>query len=345
MIRSYKLTPEDLDKCVEFAVKMFKKGSTTNRVTGERRGLGKMIDDWVGGKAVEIGIKNILESYSEEKRLGLDFEIYGQGKRPDKPDIIRVTDREGSERSPRLFIEIKNYGEGERWVGLREEQLKTIQQVTQGRLDTAYLVYGQIDIDPSVRGKLADFLGAYFKEALNEDHKRISETFAEIEKFYVKIRYIVSVADLNDRGVWFDPQRDYLLETELFEPAVRARSNMTPVPILNGRIPHEDYGGKPYPDNIGDLVVSSGEIEMYKVNNPNSSSYLVRALSDSEIFNEVLGSYKLSKGLTYKFKLGPAGRNDKIYHRSLWISERRVKELFGSEKTVKSYAKKIMRDI
>ena len=345
MISSYQLTPEDLDKCVEFAVEMFKKGSTTNRVTGERRGLGKMIDDWVGGKAVEIGVKNILESCSEEKRLGLDFEIYPQGKRPDKPDIIRVTDRDGNERTPRLFIEIKNYGEGERWVGLREEQLNTIQNITEKNLNTAYLIYGQIIPNKSTGGKLADFLGAYFKEALNEDHRRISEPFAEIGNFYVNIRYIMSAADLSNRGVWFDPQRDYLLGTELFEPAVRVRSNMTPVPILNRTIPHEDYGGKPYPDNIGDLVVSSGEIEMYKVSNPNSSSYLVRALSDSEIFNGVLGSYKLSKGLTYKLKLGPAGRNDKIYKRSLWVSDRRAKELFGSEETVKSYAEKIMRDI
>jgi hypothetical protein len=345
MISSYKLTPEDLDKCVAFAVDMFKKGSTTNRLTGERRGLGKMIDDWVGGKAVEIGAENILESLSAEKKLILDFRMYNQGEAADKPDIIKVIDGDGRERDPNLYIEIKNYGEGERWVGLREEQLKTIQQVTQGRLDTAYLVYGQIDIDPSAGGKLADLLGAYFKEALDEGHRRISEPFAEIDKFSVKIRYIMSVEELNSMGAWFYPKENYLLETDLFVLPKRIGQQRIPVTLSDGKIPYEDYGGKPYPDNIGDLTVQSGQIEMFRVRNPKSYSYYVTAKSDSEIFNRALGTYKLSGGNTYKFQLRTAGRNDEIYHKSLWIADRCALELFGTQEKLESYAKKIMRDV
>lgn len=46
-----RILEEDIDRCVEFAVKIYKSGVQTNRITGESRGLGKSIDDWASGKA------------------------------------------------------------------------------------------------------------------------------------------------------------------------------------------------------------------------------------------------------------------------------------------------------
>ena len=57
----YKLTDADIDKCVEFAVNIYKSGPQTNRTTGEARALGKSIDDWAAGKASEMGVQHMLE--------------------------------------------------------------------------------------------------------------------------------------------------------------------------------------------------------------------------------------------------------------------------------------------
>ncbi|MGC9124244.1 MAG: hypothetical protein ACP5IB_09320, partial [Thermoplasmata archaeon] len=121
----YLLKEEDLKQCVSFAINMYHKNNV-NRVTGEIRGLGKIMDDWVSGKAIEIGVKNILENHGRTgKKLELDFDVYEKGETADKPDIKNVIENQ-IRRPPNLYIEIKNFNDRERWVGLREEQYNTI---------------------------------------------------------------------------------------------------------------------------------------------------------------------------------------------------------------------------
>ena len=74
----YKIKQEDIKECIHFSTKYFldPKKTRVGRTTGTYRCLGRMINDWLVGKLIEIGVKNILESYLSEKILNLDFEIH-----------------------------------------------------------------------------------------------------------------------------------------------------------------------------------------------------------------------------------------------------------------------------
>ncbi len=73
----YTLNDTDIKQCIEFAVRYYfkNKGSHTSRTIGQASGLGAIINDWVGDKAIELGIKGILENMTPNKKIGLDFSI------------------------------------------------------------------------------------------------------------------------------------------------------------------------------------------------------------------------------------------------------------------------------
>jgi hypothetical protein len=92
-----------------------------------------MINDWVGGKAIEIGVKHMLEQFDKSKELILDFSIYQKGRIAEDPDVIKVKEKD-VKRDSRLFLEFKNHGENDRWIGLTNEQFKTIKRVVKKTL-------------------------------------------------------------------------------------------------------------------------------------------------------------------------------------------------------------------
>ena len=112
----YQITEDDIKQCINFSTKYFLDPSKprAGRTTGTYRGLGTMIDNWLVGKLIEIGVKKIIEDAGFKKILNLDFEIH-QGT--NDPDIVSVTEN-STAREPKLFIEIKNSSEGDNYIGL-----------------------------------------------------------------------------------------------------------------------------------------------------------------------------------------------------------------------------------
>ena len=69
----YHITEDDIKQCIDFSTKYFLDPNKprAGRTTGTYRGLGTMIDNWLVGKLIEIGVKKIIESVGYRKLLNL----------------------------------------------------------------------------------------------------------------------------------------------------------------------------------------------------------------------------------------------------------------------------------
>ncbi len=329
----YILTREDLETCIKFAINIyFAKGSGASRLTGQTRGLGTMINDWVGGKAIEIGIKNMLEQQSTNKELCLDFSIYQKGRIAEDPDVVKVKEN-GEERKPKLFLEFKNYGGKERWIGLTNEQFRTIERVIDGDLEKAYLIYASLQDNANDSEKRLDLLGAFLQVATKDEYAGLFDKFVKLGEIKIKIVCILTLKELKDNGTRFIPNEDYVYETNIFVETRQNVEMLEEIELVDYVIPKLNYRKYPYPSKIGDLHVQ-GTAKMYKKQNKESITYFIKCLTNVVINNEVLGEYKLDEGKVYKLEFGPAGRNPQLFKEVLWISAKKAIDLFGSDKRV-----------
>ena len=79
------------------------KKTSSNRTTGQYRGLGSIIDSFIIGKLIEIGVAKIIDEFSEDKEIGLDFDIHSLTKENlSDPDITKIKEN-GAERKPKIF--------------------------------------------------------------------------------------------------------------------------------------------------------------------------------------------------------------------------------------------------
>jgi hypothetical protein len=338
----YILTDEDVRSCIEFAVKIYlsKKGSPS-RVTGQARGLGTIINDWVGGKAIEIGIKGMLDKIAKNKKMILDFSIYEKGKRADDPDIVEVEEN-GKKRDPALFVEIKNLGKSSRWLGLSEEQFKSIKEKVGGDLNKIAIVYASLEDKETDAIKRNDLLGAFMKTATKSDYSKLFNDFVDIGKISVEAGFVVTGKDLEEHGVKFTTE-DFVYETDIFEESGQNIENLKEIKISGNKLPRFQPDKKyPYPEKIGDIIFS-GEIRAYLKINKKSERMYIKCGSDVIIKNKVLGEFKLSEGRVYNYNPGVTGRKPEMFGESRWIATRNAVNLVGktAEQSLKEIAEKI----
>jgi hypothetical protein len=342
----YLLKEEDLKQCVSFAINMYHKNNV-NRVTGEIRGLGKIMDDWVSGKAIEIGVKNILENHGRTgKKLELDFDVYEKGETADKPDIKNVIENQ-TRRHPNLYIEIKNFNDRERWVGLREEQYNTIINFSgniSDIIEKTYLIFAELKKDRNNDDKRLDLLGAFLQKSTKEEYNSLFRDFVSLGNIIIQIKFIIPLSELKKNGYWFIPKEDYIYETDLFKNVKNHPKNLNKIEIHDNKLPVLQYGKINYPSKIGYFEIS-GDIEMYEKQNKNSKSYFIKALENSTIRNKFFGEYKLEKGKFYQFKFGPAGRNPEVHKKALWIPSRVAYMNYGKYSYIKEKLEEIMNGI
>ncbi len=339
----YKLTEADLAKCIEFAVNLYtqKTGSLSSRTTGQARGLGTIINDWVGGKAIEIGVKEMLEKLNPSKKIVLDFSIYEAGKKAQDPDIIKIEEN-GRTREPNLFVEIKNFGQNDRWIGLTADQFKTTKEKVNGNLDKIFLVYAQlIDVDNSSK-KRADLLGAFLKTATKDSYSKLFKEFIDVGKILVKAEFVITGKDLKNNGVKFTTN-DFLYETEIFELKKQKVDFLKKIKLTGNILPKfqpdKDY---PYPDKIGEIKFT-GKARAFIKTNKKSRRMFIKCETNITAENKVLGEFKLLKGNVYNYSPGVAGRNPAIFRDNIWLAVRNVKNILsvGTDKALEEIAKKI----
>jgi len=334
---------ETLDKAFDFAIKYHldpKKGRF-NRTTGQTRGLGGVIDSFLRGKVVEQCIVNILHKFNGRKICGLDFEVHDVSD--DDPDIIGV--KEGSTvRPPKLFVEIKNVADTDRWEGLTEEQFETIRKnnIVGDDLDKIFIVYANIRNRNSSHTKKDDMLGVFLRSELGSNQY---EGFSDINDLYVEVSLVLSGRELLEKGTKFE--KGYLFyETEIFkevEEKIVKRKNISKTDYKKNTLPRFQYEKKyPYPEKFGDIKYE-GKIVLFKKENEKSNRVYIYCITDVKVRNNVLGEFKLDKGCYYEYMPKTVSRDPVLKRNNIWIAKRNASSIVA--KTPKERLKEIAEKI
>lgn len=222
-VSEYILKQEDFVQAFSFAVNYYlSKNNHIGRTSGEPRGLGATLDSFLRGKLVEIGAKKIIESYlMNDIKVGLDFDIKPLKEVTPEPDIVSVIDGVTS-RNPNYFIEIKTINKTDRWLGLTEEQMNTME--TSADLRDIFCIYCSLNIENnSSNSSSSDLVGMVLKTLTNLE---IFKDFSDIN-VAVRLEYILPLANLKDFGTIFS-KGDHLYETNLFNEvkSIRLKNGM-----------------------------------------------------------------------------------------------------------------------
>jgi hypothetical protein len=345
----YNYTSDDFNAAFSFAVDYYldPNKATSGRTNSEPRGFGATLDAFTRGKLTEVGIKRMIEQLTSIK-CGLDFDMKNPSEVRVEPDIITIKEN-GKTREPRIFTEIKNTSVNDRWIGVTDEQLKSMKEGSKGR--DIYMIYSSL-LGAKIEGnsKTSDFVGMYLKHISGlEIFKSFSDLSAK-----AKLEFIISSDQLDQYGIPF-PAGDLTYETNLFDGpkfihkkdgSLRSGIHLDKkYKAINGRIHVKRKDGQT--DDSHGLFSISGDFDIYtKVNDKSIRSY-INCLTDVNLSNQTFGNYKLLKGSTYNFVLETLGRDPILKRNNLFIAKRRVYQLINEkvlpnpETTLKKISKNI----
>ena len=331
----YQITEDDIKQCINFSTKYFLDPSKprAGRTTGTYRGLGTMIDNWLVGKLIEIGVKKIIEDAGFKKILNLDFEIHQVN---DDPDIVSVTEN-STLREPKLFIEIKNSSEGDNYIGLTKEQFNSTisHRIVDNKPKNYYIIYATIRKNTE-NNKDLDPYGAYLKRTSSDD---IYNDFDEIENLIVEIKNIISAEHLLTFGEEFTNE-SFMYNPNLIEnigtstenslaKLVSGQSvdNFSEIYVENNKLPliTEDPNIRE-PIEFGE-VFFHGNIRLFKKENLNSVRVYVYAVEDTILISPFLGKFKLERNKYYKCSVSTLGRNPTLQRNNIWLSRNNIEYL------------------
>mgnify|MGYP006908352242 CR=1 FL=1 len=155
------VTKEHIKKAFEFSVKyhLNPKKAKRNRTSGQDRSLGEIVDSFISGKVIELGVIDILKKVNSKKDFLPDLEVRSS-QDYDDPDIVAVVEN-GNKRDPNVFVEIKNDLGDYRWTGLYKEQFETMKnhKSINGNLEKILIVYASIKSKKGAGKERDDLLG------------------------------------------------------------------------------------------------------------------------------------------------------------------------------------------
>jgi len=328
----HKLSVKDFDTAFDFALRyhLDPKKSKSSRTSGASRGLGGVLDSFILGKTVELGVASVLGSFNGKKLYRLDFDIKENSKILFEPDIIEIVEKNKA-RKPNYSVEIKNISKSDRWLGLTHEQFETIKKTT--KLEDIFIIGAYIENNNPGNEKQKDLLGTYLK---NKFKDKKFNNFTNIDNINIVINYAISGAELSKNGILF--KKDFFMfETEVFEIA----GKRTGFDMMKGKIKKiKTFSGKgilpkytmnkryPEPNFMGDFIFD-GDFELYEKLNLKSKKRYLKCNSDVVVHNTVLGDFFLKKGEIYLFKLCTLGRKPTLDRNNIWIAKRNVPFLQG----------------
>ena len=219
----YSFTKEDIIEVIKFCKNYHLEETkrNTGRTGSGPRSFGGEIDAFGPGKLNEIGISSIISNLSNKKCF-VDNEIYSnyQVGQNVKPDITKV-EEENKARDPKLYIEIKPFFQNDDWLGMRADQIDSIERIHANKLDKTYLIFGEIFYDDNKNQKERDFLGAFLKSALMNDDYSFDE-FSNITDIKCKIHFAFSLNNLKKFGHFYPrggiiPKTSFLPAKQIFK--------------------------------------------------------------------------------------------------------------------------------
>jgi len=322
----YKLTKNDFDTAFDFAMQyhLNPKKSHSSRTSGASRGLGGVLDSFILGKLVELGISNVLKLLNPKKNCILDLDIKQNNEVIDEPDIVSVIENK-KERPPECFIEIKNISKDDRWIGLTLEQFETIKKSSNP--ENIFIIGAYIENKNAGNHKQKDLLGIYLKKTYDST---LFKNFTDIDDINIVIEYAISGKELQKYGNVFE-KGFFMYETEIFELAGKqtesyiSKGRIKKIAkfsnsILDHYIMDEKY---PDPEFIGEIHFK-GMVEVYEKLNEKSKRRYIRCLTDVVVSNNILGVFKLKKNNIYLLNLHTIGRNPILNRNNIWIAKRNV---------------------
>lgn len=345
----YKITRKDFDVAFNFALRyhLEPKKSQSSRTSGASRGLGGVLDSFILGKLVELGVTNVLKSLNPSKDYILDFDIKQNNEVLNEPDIVSVVENK-KERKPKCFLEIKNISKDDRWIGLTLEQFDTIKKSS--KPENIFVIGAYIQNNNQGNIKQKDLLGIYLRDKFKSE---IFKDFTRIENIEIIIEYAISGKELDEHGIEFK-KGFFMYETEIFEIAGKqtdsniGKGKLKKIGTFSNGILERYVMDNKFPDPkfIGNIKFN-GKIESYEKLNQKSSRRFIHCLTDVVVSNDVLGTFNLEKGKTYLFNLHTVGRNPALNRNNIWIAKRNIPSLQSkkliteTEKNLEHIAKEI----
>ena len=218
----YNFTKEDIKEVIDFCKNYHLEETKRNsgRTGSGPRSFGGEIDAFGPGKLNEIGISKIISKISHKKCL-IDNEIYSnyQVGQNVKPDIIKIEENNIG-RDPNLYIEIKPFFQNDEWLGMRADQIDSIERIHTNKLNDTYLIFGEIYYDDNKNPKERDFLGAFLKSIIIDNNYSFNE-FSNITDIKCKIHYAFSLNNLKNLGHFYPkggiiPQTTFKIAKQIF---------------------------------------------------------------------------------------------------------------------------------
>jgi len=228
----------------------------------------------------------------------------------------------GKERKPKIFIEVKNISPNDRWIGLTQEQLNTIENnsIVDDDKDNLFLIYASLGTDNKDYDN--DLLGIFLKSETKND---LFKKFSDISDVYCDIKYIISGRELIERGTKFN-EGSYLYETEIIkEPIEKDKA----IKIRK----------------LGLTIIETRDFKLPIISRSNVGEFkeFEEFIYDGEI---VLYLKKLTQPLLvliYGLFLDTAGRNPVLKRNNIWLANRRLSSIIKNnlEERLKSIAENI----
>lgn len=316
---------EDFFRCFEFAVKyhLASNKSNFNRTTGQYRGLGSIINDFFYGKLIEIGTAKALENFNPSIKINLDFEIHELTA--NDPDIISILEKD-DDRPPRLFAEIKNVSSGDRWVGLTQEQLRTIRtnEMTRSDCSNVFLIYALIKCADETKND--DLLGIFLKNKIKLDKL---DQFCDIGEISMEFPYILTGAELLAYGTEFN-EGSYFYETDIASESFSESgkksvmaSDYKCISGSNGIFPVIMENLMDPPSEFGEFHCD-GSYHLFIKENVKSNRIYLYCDTNLVLKNRVLGVFEFKAGDMHQLFFNTIGRNPKLKRNNLWVAQRNL---------------------
>ncbi|GKS67903.1 hypothetical protein YTPLAS73_14500 [Nitrosarchaeum sp.] len=285
--------------------------------------MGEIVDSFISGKVIELGVIDILKKINGEKDFFPDIEVRSTQDYSD-PDIVAVKENE-AKREPKVFVEIKNDLREYRWTGLYKEQFESMQnhKSINGDIKKIFIVYASLKSKKEVGKERNDLFGIYLKSISDMS---VFKDFSVPSDLYVEINHVITGEELVNNGDFFNKDEDFIYETDVLKESslgvVKAdgslRKGCEKIVPSGNKIPTDAVGN--HAEKIGEFTFS-GNVEVYKVKFRNSYSIYIKCISDVVVKNKILGKFDLEGGKQYQVvikKLMQCGRNN------LWIAKRNL---------------------
>ena len=372
------VTLEYLRKALEFAVKYYLNPYKVlrKRSSQQERHLGEIVDDFISGKIIELGVMDILKQINPKKTCVPDFDIHDDADFGD-PDIVAVIDGDPPKnRPPKTFVEIKNNDKDDQWTGLYTTQWNSINEhdlVNDG--DNLYIVYASIKAkgdtekiydDDEVQSRYSkrtkDVFGILLSNLLAGTP--VFKKFISSNQLYVGIDRVLTGKELREHGRFFNAKIDAFTDEQgvphdevpadsfwaiggeqLFEITDRdfinadgsLRKNMEPVQPQGNILPLDPSA---VPRQFGDFEFSGEISDVFRATVGKRPLYFT-CTTDVIVKNDFIGEYSLTEDNQYKMTFNKTGGGD-CKSNNLYIAKRNFHNIARpAEERMKEIVEKI----